>query len=118
MADDGIVAPVGRAYVRHTRHPNALRGSLPPRSAFPPYRVSLHRPAWVKIEDTAIDRSLGDKRACRHPILSPEDAKALRGYYGQSAEAFTMAGDSERARVCAEAEANVRYALRVAGISI
>jgi hypothetical protein len=80
--------------------------------------VSLHRLAWVKIEDTTVDHSLGDERACRHPILSPEDAKALREYYRQSADAFTTAGDSERARVCAEAEANVRHALRVAGVSI
>jgi hypothetical protein len=80
--------------------------------------VSLHRLAWVKIEDTTVDHSLGDERACRHPILSPEDAKALLNYYRQSADAFTTAGDSERARVCAEAEANVRHALRVAGISI
>ncbi len=80
--------------------------------------VSLHRLAWVKIEDATVDRSLGDERACRHPILSPEDATALRDYYRQSADAFTAAGDSERAHVCAEAEANVRHALRVAGISI
>ena len=80
--------------------------------------VSLHRLAWVKIEDTTVDHSLGAGRACRHPILSPEEAKALREYYEQSADAFTRAGDSERARVCAEADANVRHALRVAGISI
>jgi hypothetical protein len=79
--------------------------------------VSLHRLAWVKIEDTTVDRSLGDERACRHPILSADEAKALREYYRQSADAFTTAGDSERARVCAEAEANVGHALRVAAIS-
>lgn len=43
--------------------------------------VSLHRLAWVKIEDTTVDRSLGDERACRHPILSPQDAKVLQDYY-------------------------------------
>jgi hypothetical protein len=80
--------------------------------------VSLHRLAWVKIENTTVDRSLGDERACRHPVLSPEDAKALRDYYEQSADAFTTEGDSERARLCAEAEANVRDALRAAGVSI
>ena len=80
--------------------------------------VSLHRLAWVKIEDTTVDHSLGDGRACRHPILSPEDAKVLLDYYRQSADAFTRAGDSERACVCTEAEANVRHALRVAGISL
>ena len=79
--------------------------------------LSLHRLAWVKIEDTTVDRSLGDERGRRHPILSPADAKALRDYYRQSADAFTRAGDSERARVCAEAEANVRHALREAGMS-
>jgi hypothetical protein len=79
--------------------------------------VSLHRLAWVKIEDTPIDRSLGDERACRHPLLSPDDAKTLRDYYRQSANAFTTAGDSERARLCAEAEAEVLYALRVAAVS-
>jgi hypothetical protein len=80
--------------------------------------VSLHRLAWVKLEDTTVNHSLGDEQACRHPILSPEDAKALRDYYQQSADAFMTAGDSERARVCAEAEANVRHALRVAGVLI
>jgi hypothetical protein len=80
--------------------------------------VSLHRLAWVKIEDTTVDRSLGNERACRHPILSPEDAQTLQDYYRQSAHAFTRAGDSERARVCAEAEVKVRHALQVAGVSI
>jgi hypothetical protein len=80
--------------------------------------VSLHRLAWVTIEDTTVDRSLGDERACRRPILTPDDAKAVRDYYRESADAFTAAGDRERARVCVEAEANVRDALRVAGISI
>src|SRR5262245_33200535 len=80
--------------------------------------VSLHRLAWVKIEDTTVDHSLGDGRACRRPILSPEDAKALQDYYRRSADAFTAAGDSERARVCAEAEANVHQALREAGVSV
>ena len=79
--------------------------------------VSLHRLAWVKIEDTTVDHSLGDERTCRHPILSPDDAKALRDYYRQSADAFTTAGDSERARLCAEAEANISHALRVVGVS-
>ena len=79
--------------------------------------LSLHRLAWVKLMDTTVDRSLADQGARRHPVLSPDDAKALRDYYRQSADAFTRAGDSERARVCAEAEANVRNALQEAEIS-
>jgi len=64
-----------------------------------------------------IDRALGEGRAHRHPILDPGSAQALQDYYGQSADAFTAWGDSDRALVCAEAEVVVRQALRVAGVS-
>ena|SRR6266852_849069 len=80
--------------------------------------LSLPQLAWVKIEDTTVDRSLGDERACRHPILTPDDARALRDYYRQSADAFTTMGDSKRARVCAKAEANIRQALLSAGVGV
>jgi hypothetical protein len=50
-------------------------------------------------------------------MLDCEGAQILRDYYGRSADAFTTSGDSEQARVCTEAEVNVRQALRVGGVS-
>jgi hypothetical protein len=77
-------------------------------------RLALEQLAWVKIENTMVDRSRGDDRACRHLILNPEEAQALGDYYRQSAEVFTTAGDSERARACAGAETIVWHALLTA----
>jgi hypothetical protein len=79
--------------------------------------LSLASRVWVQIENATIDRSLGEGQARRHPILDAEGAQVLRDYYGRSADAFTTSGDSERARVCMEAEVAVRQALRVAGVS-
>jgi len=79
--------------------------------------LSIPSEVWLKIANATIDRSLGEGRARRHPTLDPQGAQALRDYYGQSADAFTTRGDSERSRVCAEAEVAVRDALRMAGIS-
>jgi hypothetical protein len=50
-------------------------------------------------------------------MLDREGAQILRDYYGRSADAFTTSGDSERARVCMEADMTIRQALRVAGVS-
>ena len=79
--------------------------------------LSIPSEIWLKIVNATIDRSLGEGRARRYPSLDPQGAQVLRDYYGQSADAFTTRGDSERARVCAEAEVAVRDALRTAGIS-
>ena len=79
--------------------------------------LSIPSQVWLQIVNATIDRSLGEGRARRYPILEPEGAQVLRDYYGQSADAFTTRGDSERSHVCAEAEVAVRHALRVAGIS-
>jgi hypothetical protein len=78
--------------------------------------LSLPSQVWIQIMNATIDRSLGEGRARRHPILDREGAQVLGDYYRRSADALTMRGDSDRARVCAEAEVNVRHALRVTGV--
>jgi hypothetical protein len=79
--------------------------------------LSLASQVWLKIENATIDRSLGEGQARRHPMLDREGAQILRDYYGRSADAFTTSGDSERARVCMEADMTIRQALRVGGVS-
>ncbi len=79
--------------------------------------LSLPSQVWLQIENATIDRSLGEGQPRRHPTLDPESAQILRHYFGRSADAFTTRGDDDRARVSAEAEVNVRQALRVAGVS-
>jgi hypothetical protein len=81
------------------------------------FGLSLPSRVWLQIENATIDRSLGDARARRHPMLDRESAQVLRDYYGRSADAFTTSDDSEYARVCMEAEVTVRQALRMAGVS-
>jgi hypothetical protein len=52
------------------------------------FGLSLPSPVWLQIENATIDRSLGDARARRHPMLDRESAQVLRDYYGRSADAF------------------------------
>ena len=70
-----------------------------------------------KINQTPVDRSLGEDKAVRHVVLRVAEAQDLMTAFRDSADAFNEGGRGDLAVVCAAAVANIHHKLRAAGIS-
>ena len=74
-------------------------------------------PLKAKINSAPVDQGVGEAKAVRHVVLSVNEAKELLRAFQESGDAYSVRGRQELVGPCGEAAANVRHALRLAGIN-